>query len=374
MEDLNFEIGDILSPEEAAEMYRDQEVQEPEENKEPAEEKDNSAEEEGQDPTPEKVGEEENNDDGKNAIDPEGDGASPNAYSSIAKALREDGILTGFDEKELEEVKTPEDFAELIDKFVESKVDEQTRRVTELMRNGVAPDEIQKYESNLAYLDSVTEHIEDEGEEGDNLRRYILYNDFIRRGYSEDKARREVDKCFTAQTEIDDAKEALESLKTGIRREYEDIQNDSKAKAEEYRKAQKKQSEDFRKMVLEDEIRLGDTKIDKRTAQKIYDAVAKPVFKDPDTGKLLTEVQKFQKEHPLEFVKQLGMWFVLTDGGKNMDGFTKEKIRQEKYKGIKELERKINSSSLNADGSLRYASGRSGSGDTLLQGDWDVVM
>jgi hypothetical protein len=152
MEDLNFEIGDILSPEEAAEMYRDQEVQEPEENKEPAEEKDNSAEEEGQDQTPEKVGEEENNDDGKNAIDPEGDGASPNAYSSIAKALREDGILTGFDEKELEEVKTPEDFAELIDKFVESKVDEQTRRVTELMRNGVAPNEIQKYESNLDHI------------------------------------------------------------------------------------------------------------------------------------------------------------------------------------------------------------------------------
>ena len=127
-------------------------------------------------------------------------------------------------------------------------------------------------------------------------------------------------------------------------------------------------------MVLEDEIKIGETKLDKRTAQKVYDAVMKPVYKDPDTDKLLTAVQKYQKEHPMEFMKQLGMWFVLTDGGKNMDGFTKEQLRQEKNKGIRELERKINSSSLNSDGSLRYASGRSGTDDALLKGDWDVIM
>lgn len=375
MEDLNFEIDDILSPEEAAQMFNEQEAQKPEEEKETAEETTQPAEEKGQDPAPEKVGEEENNDDGKNAISPDEDGSSPNPYSSIAKALGADGILTGFEEKELEEVKTPEDFAELIDKFVESKLDEKQKRINDALSNGVEPDIVRQHEATLEYLGGITEEaITAEGEDADNLRRQLIFNDLLRRGYSEDKARKELEKSFTANTDVEDAKDALEALKNYYQREYQALQDDAKKKADEFRKAQKKQSDDFRKMVLEDEMKLGDTKIDKRTAQKIYDSVTKPVFKDPDTGRLLTEVQKFQKEHPLEFIKQLGMWFVLTEGGKNMDGFTKEKVRQEKYKGIKELERKINSTSLNADGSLRYASGRSEGGDTLLKGDWDVVM
>lgn len=374
MEDLNFEIDDILSPEEAAQMYNEQEEQKPEEEKETAD-NEQPAEEKGQGPAPEKVGEEENNDDGKNAISPDEDGSSPNPYSSIAKALGADGILTGFDEKELEEVTTPEDFAELIDKFVESKLDEKQRRINEALSNGIEPDVVRQHEATLEYLGSITEEaITAEGEDADGLRRQLIFNDLLRRGYSEDKARKELEKSFTANTDVEDAKDALEALKTSYQKEYQALQDDAKKRAEDIRKEQKKQSEDFRKMVLEDEMKLGDTKIDKRTAQKIYDSVTKPVFKDPDTGRLLTEVQKFQKEHPLEFIKQLGMWFVLTDGGKNMDGFTKEKVKQEKYKGLKELERKINSTSLNADGSLRYASGRSEGGDTLLKGDWDVVM
>lgn len=376
MEDFDFSVDDILTGEEAEEAFRDQEEQEPEEKKEPAaKEKNNPAEDEGQDHNPEEVGEEENYDEGKNAIDPKDDGSSPNPYSSIAKALGVDGILTGFEEKDLEEVKTPEDFAELFEKEIQIRLDEKQKRIDQALGNGVQPDIIKQYEGNIEWLNSITdEALSAEGEEADNLRRYIMYNDLMRRGYTEDRAKKEIDKSYKAMSEIDDAKDALEALKTSYKQEYDKIQNDAKAKAEQVRAARKKQTEDFRKMVLDDEIKIGETKLDKRTAQKVYDAVMKPVYKDPDTDKLLTAVQKYQKEHPMEFLKQLGMWFVLTDGGKNMDGFTKEQLRQEKNKGIRELERKINSSSLNSDGSLRYASGRSGTDDALLKGDWDVIM
>lgn len=376
MEDFDFNVDDILSQEEADEMYKSQEAQEPEEEtKEPANEEENPAEEEGQDPNPEKVGEEENNDDGKNAIEPDDDGSSPNTFSSIAKALGVDGILTGFTEKELEEVRTPEDFAELFEKEIRNRLDEKQKRIDQALGNGVEPDLVRQYEGNIEWLNSVTEEaISAEGEDGENLRRYIMYNDLVRRGYSEDKAKRELEKSFAAATDVDDAKDALEALKTTYKQEYDKIQEEAKARAEEHRANQKKQSEEFRKLVLEDEIKIGETKIDKRTAQKVYDAVTKPVYKEPETGKLLTAVQRYQKEHPLEFLKQLGMWFVLTEGGKNMDGFTKEQLRQEKNKGIRELERKINSSSLNPDGSLKYASGRNSDNDSLLSGDWDVIM
>ena len=125
-------------------------------------------------------------------------------------------------------------------------------------------------------------------------------------------------------------------------------------------------------MIIDDDIAIGDVKLDKRTRQKVFDAVSKPVHKDPNTGELLTAVQQFQREKPLEFLKQLGMWFVLTDGGKNIDGFTKEQVRAEKNKGIRELERKINSTSINKDGSLRYTSTSRDDSDPLLSDGWKV--
>ena len=172
---------------------------------------------------------------------------------------------------------------------------------------------------------------------------------------------------------IDDAKDALDALKTYYANGYKKIQDDAKKKADEFRAAQKKQSEDFRKMVLEDEIKIGESKLDKRTCQKVFDAVSKPVYKDPDTGKLLTAVQKFQKEKPLEFLKQLGMWFVLTDGGKSVAGFTKQQVQAEKNKGIRELERKLKGNTFELGGSMRLDGGNGeGADDILLSDDWKI--
>ena len=105
---------------------------------------------------------------------------------------------------------------------------------------------------------------------------------------------------------------------------------------------------------------------------KPFDAVSKPVYKDKDTGQMLTQIQRMQKENPLEFLKQIGMWFVLTDGGKNPVGLVKQQVLSEKNKGIRELERKINGTMLNADGSLRYASGTAGGSEKLLEDGWQI--
>ena len=367
MEDLSFDIGGILSEEEADKLFEEQQDSEPaEETKEeqPAEEEENSQ-------TSEKVGEEDET--GVNAIVTEGDGSSPNIYSSIASALKNDGIFPDFDDKDLNAVKTPEDFAELFDKAITAKLDERQRRIDTALGNGVEPDTVRMYEQTLQYLGSINEEVlSSEGEDGENLRKQLIYNDLINRGYSHEKASRELEKSFNSGSDVDDAKDALDALLKYYNNGYATIQQEAKRQADEYREFQKKQSQDFKKMVLDDDITLGDAKLDKRTCQKVYDAAIKPVYKDPETGRLLTEIQKFQKEKPLEFLKQIGMWFVLTDGGKNIDGFTKEKLRAEKNKSIKELGRKINATSLNPDGSLRYASGKSDNTDPLLSDGWKV--
>lgn len=372
MEDFTFDIGEILTEEEANKLFEEP-VQEEAEAQEPENDTENelAEEKESEDTAPEEVGEEDETE--ENAIPQQGDGSSPNVYSSIASALKEDGIFPDFDDKELEAANTPEAFAELFEKAITARLDDRQKRIDQALGNGVQPDTIRMYEQTLQYLGSINEEVlSAEGDEGENLRKQLIYNDLINRGYSQEKAQKEIEKSFRSGSDIEDAKDALDALNKFYNDGYKKVQDDAKKQAEAARESQKKQSEDFRKLVLEDDVKLGDTKLDKKTCQRVFDAVSKPVYKDPESGKLLTAVQKFQKEKPLEFLKQLGMWYVLTDGGKNTDGFTRERLRVEKNKGIKELERKINSSSINPDGSLRYTSGSTGNSDPLLSDGWKI--
>lgn len=374
---MTFDIGGILSEEEAEKFFEETENEQQdnkpdEENNEPAEETEESLQEEQE---PESVGGEDESEEEEDTKKPSGDGSSPTVLSSIAVALKKDGIFPDFEDSELAAVKTPEDFAELIDKTVNARMDSETKRVRDMLNNGVPADSIKGYEQTLNYLNGITEEmVKAEGEEGDNLRKSLIYNDLIKKGYSEDRAKREVEKSFKAASEIDDAMDALSALKTTFQNEYQQVQDEAKRKTEEAKALQKKQSEDFKKMILEDEIKIGESKLDKRTCQKVFDAVSKPVYKDPDTGHLLTAVQKFQKEQPLEFLKQLGLWFVLTDSGKNITSLTKKQVQAEKNKGIRELERMINSSSFSG-GSLRYDGGNAGgpADDILLSDDWKIA-
>lgn len=377
MEDFNFDVSSILSPEEAEKFFEEETPQEQEQVEEPAEKKKVNRTEEVEEPS-EEVGQEENEIDETedDAVTQKSDGSSPKKfYSSIASALKDDGIFPDFTDEELNAVESPEDFAELFEKALSARMDERMKRIDSALGNGADPSQVKMYEQTLSYLSSITEEaISDDSDGGENLRKQLIYNDLINRGYSQEKAAREIEKSFKSGSDIDDAKDALSALNNFYQNGYAQLQKDAKAKAEAAREEQKQNAEKFRKMVLDDEISIGDSKLDKKTRQRVFDAVSKPVYKDPDTGQLLTQVQKFQKENPLEFLKQIGMWFVLTDGGKNASGLVKEQLRAEKNKGIRELERKINSSSLNSDGSLRYMSGTQIDDDTLLSDDWQIDL
>ena len=377
MEDFSFDINGLLTEEEANALF-DESTKQVEDlvpgNQEPETEEKNDAEEPDQ--ASEKVGEEEIDKGGIEDAVPEGDGSSPTKfYSSIANALKDDGIFPEFDDSVIDKVESPEDFAELIEKAVTSRFDERQRRIDEALGNGVAPDTVRQYEQTLQYLGSINEEaLSAEGEEAENLRRQLIYNDLINRGYSQDKANREIEKSFKSGSDIDDAKDALSALSKFYQDGYDNIRQESKRQQEEAKRVQKENADKFRKMVLEDELKFGDSELDSRTKQRVYDAVSKPVYKDPDTGQVLTAVQKFQKENPLEFLKQLGLWCVLTDYGKNISGIAKEKIRVEKNKSIRELERKINASQLGSDGTLRYRGGTGSNSDPLLSDGWKVDM
>ena len=59
------------------------------------------------------------------AVTKKSDGSSPKKfYSSIASALKDDGIFPDFTDEELDAVESPEDFAELFEKALSARMDD----------------------------------------------------------------------------------------------------------------------------------------------------------------------------------------------------------------------------------------------------------
>ena len=296
-------------------------------------------------------------------------GASPNNFSSIAKALKEDGPLSSVNDEFFDKINDAQGFSDAIEEEVRNRLDESQRRIIEALDNNVEPDDIRQYENTLRYLDSITEeNITDESDKGAELRKALIYQDFINKGYSKDKATRMLNKIVSDGTDIEDAKDALEANRKYYNDSYNDLRDEAKREAEAKREEMQKLDESLKKSIMDDkEVVKGIGELDRTTRQRAYDAISNPVYKDGKTGRVYSAVQKFEKENPVEFRKVMGLVYALTDGYKSFDSLVKSKVEKEKKKGIAELERVINSTPRNGDGSYRLANG-GGDDNSFLDG------
>lgn len=323
---------------------------------------------------PESVGSGKDDKEEKEDTTLKGDGTSPkNFYSSIAKALKEEGIFPDLDEESYSKIKEPEDFRDLIEQQIKAGLDERQKRIDEALNVGIEPTEIKKYENTLYFLDNIKEEsISDEGDNGEKLRKDLIYQDFINRGYSKERATREVQKSFNAGTDIEDAKEALKSNMDYFKDKYNELINEAKSEAAEEEKERKEKAEKLKTSILNDKEVFGDLYVDKSTRQKIYDNIAKPIYKDPDTGEYFTAIQKYEMENRVDFLKNISLIFTLTDGFKNLDGLVKGKVKREVKKGLRELENTINNTARTSDGSLKYVSGVDEDPESFIGKGWKL--
>lgn len=379
MEDLSFD--NILSEDEVENLFTDmpEESDSTEDNSESdtSEKSDTTTEvnvEELFTEEPESVGSEDVEDQEDTDSDDEGSSSQNNFYSSIAKALQEEGIFPDLDEEVINKANSPEEFRELIENQIKAELDERQKRVNEALGVGVEPTAIRQYENTLSYLDSIKDEIiEEESDRGEQLRKQLIFQDFINRGYSKERAEREVNKSLNGGTDIDDAKEALLGNKEYFKEQYNKLVDDAKKEAQREADERKKQAEDLKNSILNDNKVFGELEVDKNTRKKIFDTIAKPIYKDPETGNYLTALQKYEMEHRTDFLKNLGLVFTLTDGFKNLDGLVKGKVKKEVRKGLRELETKINNTSRNSDGSLRFTSGVSSDPESFFKG-WKLDL
>lgn len=301
-------------------------------------------------------------------------GTSPktNFYSSIASALKEEGIFPDLDDDTLNGIKTPEDFAEAVEKTVQARLDERQKRIDAALQADVEPDEVRRYEQTLANLDAIKEeYITDETEKGERLRKNLIYQDFRNRGYSEARANREVEKSFNAGTDIEDAKEALESNREYFSTQYQDLIKEAQEEAKEEQRKIKEEAAQLKKSMLEDKEVFTGITLDKTTRQKAFENITKPVFKTED-GEYLTAIQKYEMDNPVEFRKYLSVLFTMTDGFKNIDGLVKGKVKKEVKQSLRELEHKLSSTARNSSGNPRYVGGVEEDTESYIGKGWDL--
>lgn len=290
------------------------------------------------------------------------DSSQKNFYSSIAAALRDEGILSSSDDSL--KISDAESFAEAFEKEIQARFDDRQKRIDEALNNNVEVSEIKKYESTLQWLNSIDDNtLKEEGEKGETLRRNLIYQDYINKGFSQQRARKMVDKSFADGTDIDDAFESLKSHKEYYNSEYNDLIEEAKEEKRQKIEEQRKNQEALKKLILEEDKAFGDYTIDKSTRQKVYDNLSKVVYTD-DNGVGYTQLQKYQKENPADFLKYVSLLYTLTDQFKSLDGLVKNKVKTEKRKYIKELENTLNNTVRTADGNLKFVSGNQGDPDS----------
>ena len=312
-----------------------------------------------EDGKPESVGSEEKNNKGKEEdTNSQEGGTSPDFFSSIATAFAEEGIFPDLDEETINNIKDAQSFRDAIVEQMNAGLTEQQKRVIECLDNGVEPDQIRQHEQLISWLDGQEKNIEVEGDAGDDLRRRIIMQDYLNKGFKAERAQQKVDKIFEEGGEIEEAKESLQSLKQYYTDSYNKLRNDAKKEAEKEVEERNQKAARIKKSIIEGKTKFfGDIELSKDVRQSAYDAISKPIYRDPKTGETYTAVQKLELDNSEEFLAKLGLLYALTDGFTSINGLVDKKAKKEIKRGFSELERKINNTARNSSGNLDFTSG-----------------
>ena len=310
---------------------------------------------------PEGVGSEENTE-GNGGAPKSSDGqGSPqtNLFSSIAKAVRDEGVFPDLSDDAINAVKDAATLKKLFDDQISNMFTEEQRRLKNAMESGATTDEMQQYQNaiNLSQFlenkDTVAT-LAKEGTDGENLRKRVMYQDYINRGFKHERAVKMIQKSFDDGTDLDDAKEAFNSCKEFYKQQIDDFQQEMEDRQQAQKANEQKQFSSLKKHILDTESFYDGVKVDKQTRQKAYDSITRPIYRD-EQGNYMNELQKFQREHPIEYTENVALLYALTDGFKNVNKLINKKVQQGVKKGFEEVANVLNTTRRNGDGTLNLA-------------------
>ena len=270
---------------------------------------------------------------------------TPNLFSSLTALLTEKGLLSSVD-SDLK-IEDEDSFAELIKEEIKkneySDLTDSQKLYLEKLRNGIPEEEVKEVIKTSEQLNSITEdHIKND----QNLRQRIIYQDYINRGFNDAKARQLLQRSIELELDVDDAKEALESIKEFSSKQFETREQELAKQKEAQLKAEEDRINEIKnKIKSTSEIIKGFTITD-NVKEKIEKNMFDIVGESP-TGQKENALMKYARENRTDFDTKLYYLYTITNGFQNFDIIEKNS----KSKSIKDLERAINSTTKIKDSS-----------------------
>jgi len=265
------------------------------------------------------------------------DSSSPPLYKSLASYLHDEGVLSSVESSELEKIETIQDLAELINKEVKTKeladLSDLQKEAVEAFRAGVDVETFKQQKTVENNLDSITEDILVSDQD---LRKELIFQDFINQGFSEQKAQRLTDRSIEADDDIEDAKEALENIKKGVKERYQAEIEFKRKEQEEATKKYQKTQDTIKKNILEKEELVKGIKLNETARKQILSNMLNPVSKNPNTGIDENILMKDQRENE-DFNERLYAVYTLSKGFTDFSYFAKKETKNT----VKNLEKAL---------------------------------
>ena len=260
---------------------------------------------------------------------------SPKFFSSLVQALKEGGILEDVEDKD---IKSQEDFFSVLEESIKARefadLDDNQKQYLEALRSGIPHEEIVAHQRNIEAYNSITDDvISEESTDGEDLRRTIIMNNFIGKGFNEAKAKKLTDKIFDSGEDIDEAKEALNELKTIEKQQFEADKQAKAAQKAAQAKAEKESIDKLNKIVKDTNEIIPGMKIPQALKNNIIKGLTQPVAYTED-HRPLDIISKYLYDNPIEGRVKIAYLLSVTDGMKKMNVLENKKAKSNAFKEL----------------------------------------
>lgn len=268
--------------------------------------------------------------------------SGPNAYSALIKDLVSEGVLTGPEGDELEEV-LKDASSETVKKFVQNTVEKSFQAKQENWKKNLDPTKKRFLEIEDAFNETDAaiqmaqrleffENLSTEAvAEDENLQKNIYYEYLKERGFSDAEAAEAIEDASAVDKLQDKALKAIPALKNNAEA-Y--VENSRKQKQAEMQQQQQANEEAFNRLINtieEKEEFVPGLKMNKIAKDKLKSNITSSVYQD-DKGNKYTSLMYKQMRNPAEFEMLINYYDTL--GLFNLDSSGKFKPDISKLKNV----------------------------------------
>ena len=219
-------------------------------------------------------------------------------YSTLAAEFKAKGILPGLDD--IESIKSLSDIEDAIKKTIESGLTDRQKFIEDAQRSGAPVTEVSEKINTIEKLKQVTpEYLRDDS--NIEFRKTAIIQDFIDKGYGEDRAASMAQRSIDAGTDIEDAEFALASL-------INSEQNSLNSIIESAKQDEKDSLKDIKSYISDTQEVIPGIKLTDSQKDELYNQITS------DLGNKENAFMQAQKADPIGSRIKLETLFYLTKG------------------------------------------------------------